>query len=235
MRDTRDLSQGVPNPGYCTNRCLFSVPQLELKKRKVGASDREGHQGPPASPAHCFHEADGEGRGCLAVTGQGTPGEGSDPGSRLVRTTGLIERGKSFFWTWMENTWGDFVPHLSFPHGNGRFWAGEGDDGGAEPAWGQDASAGEVGAGGWGSGDESTGSWEGGCQEWCRGSQHSQVQWEGPGGRQGKEAKCKESKGSGGKESVAREADMKGGVRQGRDERAMARVLLPPPQAPGAL
>lgn len=34
---------------------------------------------------------------------------------------------------------------------------------------------------------------------------------------------------------VAREADMKGGVRQGRDERATARVLLPPPQAPGAL
>jgi len=58
---------------------------------------------------------------------------------------------------------------------------------------------------------------------------------EGLGGRQGKEAKCKESKGSGGKESVAREADMKGGVRQGRDERATVRVLLPPPQAPGAL
>lgn len=75
----------------------------------------------------------------------------------------------------------------------------------------------------------------GGRQEWCRGSQHSQVQREGLGGRQGKEAKCKESKGSGGKESMAREADMKGGVRQGRDERATARVLLPPPQAPGAL
>lgn len=55
------------------------------------------------------------------------------------------------------------------------------------------------------------------------------------GGRQGKDAKCKESKGSRGKESVAREADMKGGARQGRDERATARVLLPPPQAPGAL
>lgn len=28
---------------------------------------------------------------------------------------------------------------------------------------------------------------------------------------------------------MAREADMKGGERQGRDERATARVLLPPP------
>lgn len=86
-----------------------------------------------------------------------------------------------------------------------------------------------MGAGGCGRGMKAQGPGGGTHRRGAEAASTARCSGEGVGGSQGKEAKCKESKGGGGKESVAREADMKGGARQGRDERATARVLLPPP------
>ena len=53
-----------------------------------------------------------EARGCLAVTAQGTAREEGDPGSSLVGTTGPMGQSGKSFWTWMENSSGDFAPPL---------------------------------------------------------------------------------------------------------------------------